>query len=138
MEKTKVKKSKVGRPTLFKTRPESLDDFLKAVELGMSVNAACDYAGLPRSQVYKYLKMAEEPKARRECKEFSDKLKRARARCRAANLMNIYKNSKTSWQASAWLLERVFPDEYAKREPKDTEEKEDGKAYIDNLKGFNK
>jgi hypothetical protein len=82
--------------------------------------------------------MAEEPKARRECKEFADKLKRARARCRAANLMNIYKNSKTSWQASAWLLERVFPDEYAKREPKDTEEKEDGKAYIDNLKGFNK
>jgi hypothetical protein len=47
--------------------------------LGMSVNAACDYAGLPRSQVYKYLKMAEEPKARRECKEFADKLKRARA-----------------------------------------------------------
>ena len=48
--------------------------------MGMSVNAACDYAELPRSQVYKYLKMAEEPKARRECKEFSDKLKRARAR----------------------------------------------------------
>jgi hypothetical protein len=53
----------------------------------MSVNAACDYAGLPRSQVYKYLKMAEEPKARRECKEFADKLKRARTRKEA------YKNS---------------------------------------------
>lgn len=50
--------------------------------------------------------------------EFADALRQAECRHEIVNLQNIQDAGKKSWRASSWLLERSFPERYAKRPPR--------------------
>lgn len=43
------------------------------------------------------------------------RIKQAEAKCKAIHIHTITQASAKSWQASAWILERSFPDRYALR-----------------------
>lgn len=47
--------------------------------------------------------------------EFVESIKVSRAGFKSERLKRIQKAGETSWQADAWLLERIFPDEFANR-----------------------
>jgi hypothetical protein len=47
--------------------------------------------------------------------EFAERLRRAEASLELGHLKHIEDAGKDNWRASAWLLERVFPDRYAHR-----------------------
>jgi hypothetical protein len=47
--------------------------------------------------------------------EFTDAIKTAEARFEEWHLGNIKKAAKTKWVASAWILERKYPEKYALR-----------------------
>ncbi|HEY4309861.1 MAG TPA: hypothetical protein VGN12_10455 [Pirellulales bacterium] len=50
-------------------------------------------------------------------REFAQRLKRAESDFEVILLSNIQQAGKKSWNASAWLLERIFPERFAKRRP---------------------
>lgn len=57
----------------------------------------------------------------RECgrnEEFARQLKSNEARLEVIQLKHIEGAGEKNWRASAWLLERMFPDRYAARKPR--------------------
>ncbi len=49
--------------------------------------------------------------------EFAKRLKRAESDFEVIHLSNIQQAGKKSWNASAWMLERVHPERFGKRTP---------------------
>ena len=67
--------------------------------------------GIHQSTFYEWL---SNPKSAKQ-KEFSERIKKAEADYKNALLVTIEKASRErDWKAAAWLLERKYPDEYAR------------------------
>jgi hypothetical protein len=49
--------------------------------------------------------------------EFSERLKRAESNLEVTHLSIIQEAAKKNWRASAWVLERIRPERFAKRDP---------------------
>lgn len=102
----------MGRRGVIVMDPEKVEAFLKAVEDGMSNKMACALSGVNDSSLYNWLKMAEEGNAKYA--DFLAKYKKARAKFVRKHVKNIERASDNgSWQASAWMLERSCPEDYA-------------------------
>lgn len=71
------------------------DRVLLAVSLGLSLRQAAAMVGCHHTTLVK--------RAKRD-KQFADAIARARLEARGNPLLEIYKASKTSWRAAAWLL----------------------------------
>ena len=121
----KKEKRKAGRYT--KLTPELQQEFIAAIESGLTNKSACDYVGIDESTFYAWLNIARKaeleaaengtkiPKNIKPFSEFSKSLKKAEARFKAYHCKNIKRaGDEGAWQASAWLLERKFPEEYGK------------------------
>ena len=52
-------------------------------------------------------------------KDFARDLKKAESEYKREHLLNLRKASGKSWQASSWLLERKYPEEYGRRDRMD-------------------
>ncbi len=79
-------------------------------ETGASDNAAAARVGVHPSTVLRW---------KRDCPDFSILLRVARGEFREAQLAIIYAEEAAgraaSWRAAAWVLERIFPEDYAPR-----------------------
>ena len=111
------------KPIFFKDE-ELKRTFLTAIELGMSNIKACELAGISEETFYYWMRKAEEdskssnPTTLKKSPylKFLKELKIARARFQHKHISRITNASDNgSWQASAWLLERRCPDEFALR-----------------------
>lgn len=109
-----------GRRKLIENYPDMVDEFIKAVTLGMSNKMACAYAGISEDVFYVWQRKAEE--AEQEGKEddayvkFLKRYKNAKAKFQARHLARITQASDDgTWQASAWLLERRCPEEFGQK-----------------------
>lgn len=47
--------------------------------------------------------------------EFSESIKKAKIKRKKELLDIIFKASRRTWQAGAWYLERVYPDEFGRK-----------------------
>lgn len=111
-------------PRSCKLTKELIDEFLTYKENGLSDADCCDMVGISEQSLYRWLKEADtgidgdNPKraaSNLELKrEFRDGLKRAQAAFKAYHIQNITKAAKKSWQASAWMLERMYPKEFGR------------------------
>lgn len=102
----------MGRKGIIEMDPEKVKVFLKAVEDGMSNKMACALSGINDSSLYNWLKMAED--GNEKYADFLDNYKNAKAKFVRKHVKNIEKASNNgSWQASAWMLERCCPEDYA-------------------------
>lgn len=54
--------------------------------------------------------------ARRDA-EFGEQLRQAEQKCEFVHLNNVQTAGKSNWRASAWLLERRYPERYGPRKP---------------------
>ena len=98
-------------------------------------------AGLPDCQIAAILGVSKEtysrwvnhPKTENQC-QLSQQLKKADAEREAALVSRIMRASDDTWQAAAWLLERRYPERYAKpvRPVEDTSAARDDER----IKGF--
>lgn len=103
---------------------ELVDEILTYKENGLSDKDICDMVGIDQSTFYRWLKEAETGidgnNPQREApdlelkKELRDGLKRAQAAFKAYHIQNITKAARKNWQASAWMLERMFPKEFSR------------------------
>ena len=105
---------------LFERQPEMAENFFKAVSLGLSLKTACDLVGMSLSNVYVWREIAQKDMENGLTIEesayikFENDYRKAKASFQARNLSRIDEAGKQgSWQASAWLLERRCPEEFA-------------------------
>lgn len=95
--------------------------------LGASQGDACRYAGISPDALQQWIKagraqlaaLAAMPPGEYETPDEAAlvlALDRAQGEFARANLANIKTAAELQWQASAWLLERRFPEEYGRRD----------------------
>ena len=101
-----------------KLTDEMIENFCRAQQLGLSVKASCDYCGITDRAYYKYIEKAKEDMEKglkTKYVQFFHKVKKASADFRAYHMLKIREASESgTWQASAWLLERCYPEEYGR------------------------
>ena len=79
---------------------------LEGIRLGLSRERACHYAGVSAPAFFAF---------QAKNLEFQELVKRAEARCQAFHLLKIRKAAADGqWQASGWMLERKWPEEFGK------------------------
>lgn len=105
-------------PRKFTLTDEVIDNICKAIGNGLTNKDACALCGIPEDTFYSWLRDAEKGTRNKDHLKQKIKLaqsvKRAESTFKAFHLKNIIKSSNEDWKASAWMLERKFPKEYAK------------------------
>ena len=88
---------------------------IEALQVGSYIEDACRYAGISSRQFRTWRSLADdgvEPYASKW-----EEVRNAESVAIISNLANIKKAGQDgSWQASAWLLERKYPDKFARRD----------------------
>ncbi len=105
----------MGRP--LSLTKEVIAELCTYIENGNTQKDAILMCGFTETTLYDWLKKAranEEAGVESIYTELSKSLKKSESRFKAYHIQQIHKASKTTWQASAWLLERKYPKEYAK------------------------
>jgi transposase len=106
-KKTTVEKRSRGRPRSSMT-PENCAAVIRAVKMGLHPDRAAEAAGVSRSTMRAH---------RRRNEGFATQIKEAEAFAEQDALGKIIKHSDSQWTAAAWLLERRFPERWARRDP---------------------
>lgn len=111
-------------PRSSKLNKELIDEILTYKENGLSDADVCDMVGISQQAFYSWLKEAEtginainpdKPVSNYALKlELFEGLKRARVAFKAYHVQTITKAAKKSWQAAAWMLERMYPKEFGR------------------------
>ena len=87
----------------------------QAISVGAYIEDACVFAGISSRQFRRWRELAEqgvEPYA-----EKWEEINKSESQAIVRNLFNIQNASNNgTWQASAWLLERKYPDKYGKKD----------------------
>jgi hypothetical protein len=109
-----------GRPT--KKTPQVRGRIIQAIEMGATRRLAALYAGIGETLLYEW--QAEDA-------EFAESIKAAEARRSIRWLATIEKASELSWQAAAWKLERLMPDEYGRKTRTEVTGKDEGAVRIE-------
>jgi hypothetical protein len=90
----------------MKRTDKTVTALLKAIESGLTIDAACRLVGIHRSTWYEW----------REQPELQSAISQAMAKAEAALLATIKTAGQTDWRAAAWILERRWPDTWLKRQ----------------------
>lgn len=100
------KSSQDSNQRLTKKTPATVKIICDAISLGLSRKDACVASSISQDSFARWLK---------EDAEFADKIDKSELRCKQRNLIMVQKASQKPqhWQASAWMLERKFSDEFA-------------------------
>lgn len=106
-----------GRKT--KLRRKLIAEAVEGIEKGHYAKTICQALGIHESTYYDWLKKGEEQIENDErgiYREFSESIKKAQAEGKKALLQIIRDRAATNWTAAAWMLERMYPEEYGRRE----------------------
>ncbi len=135
----------MARPT--KLTPEVIEEICNWLKLGYYQEDAATMAGISASTYYDWMKKGDDAQKALESgdssslpatqegdevevvnmfQEFSEAVKKARAEAEGAHIRNIRKAADNgNWQASAWWLERSFPQKWGKRSTLDLRDKDE-------------
>ena len=104
--KAKKKPAKTGRPRSEMTQ-EIIDKIVSTVALGVWPDRAAMIHGVKGATMRAH-------KARNP--SFATALEKAEATAEAGFMAKILRHTEKQWTAAAWMLERRWPDRWAKRE----------------------
>lgn len=126
MTKKKKEEKTVGR--LTKLTPKVQEDIVTVLRAGNYFETASAYAGISKSTFYNWLKRGErelqrvEKDARYRVRQeeeiyvdFVCAVKEAVAEAEVRDVLTIGKASDKNWQASAWRLERRYPEKWGRK-----------------------
>lgn len=101
----------VGRRT--KLTPELQDEFCKLLEAHYSKKAACAALHISQTTFYEWIRKGEA----KELRKYTQFLERVNASLAHSQMTLIDKIAKDAdWRAAAWLLERLHPKEFGRRQ----------------------
>lgn len=105
-------------PRKFRLNEDLIKDLCKYISNGLTNKDACAVCGVPEETFYSWLRDAENGEGNKSHLALKIKLgqslKKAESQFKAHHLGNINKCAEGDWKASAWMLERKFPKEYAR------------------------
>lgn len=85
------------------------------VKLGNYTETACAYLGIGKTSWYRWLQEGEQAKSGLK-REFWEAIRQAEAQAEIRNIGKIQTAANDDWKASAWYLERKFPDRWGRKE----------------------
>lgn len=88
---------------------EKIEAILKTVRLGLHPDRAAQAHGVAPETLRSH---------RKRHPQFATAIKEAEAAAEQGFLGRILRHTENQWTAAAWMLERRWPDRWAKREPK--------------------
>lgn len=100
-------KRKVGRPRSQMT-DKGIEAILRGIRLGLHPERAAQAAGVNVGAFKEFKKTHP---------EFLAQIKEAEAKAQESFLSRILLHTEKQWTAAAWILERRWPEAWAKREP---------------------
>ncbi len=103
----------LGRPS--KLTPERVERICGALRRGHSRSTAAVLAGIGKSTFFAWMAVADGPDAPQDFVDFREAIKMAEAEGERELVDIIRSAAASTWTAAAWLLERKFPDRWAKR-----------------------
>ena len=92
---------------------QTRERLLELLALGASKKAACESAGISYELLRRWERKGEAGEG--PFVGFVASLKKANCEAYQKALASIVKAGEKQWQASAWFLERRYPDEFSKR-----------------------
>lgn len=96
-----------------KLTPELMAQVETALQNHMTVEATCGLLGISRETFYKWIREGEQtPRGLKA--DFADTVKKAQGMSTLTLINSIGKDP--SWQAKAWLLERLHPKQFGRRQ----------------------
>jgi len=117
---------KQGRPRNVMTE-EKVEAILRAVRVGLHPDRAAEAAGVPAAAMRQH---------KRRNPDFVTALKEAAATAEQSYLGRILLHTEKQWTACAWILERRWPERWAKREPKEPPTKDDARKLLDDIRAI--
>lgn len=97
-----------GPKAKIETNPEVVEKLLVLIRAGNYIETAAAGIGMGRDTLYRWMKAYP---------WFREKVTEAVSVSEAADLQNIARAARDgAWQASAWRLERRFPERWARRD----------------------
>jgi hypothetical protein len=105
----------MARPT--KLTKETIDKICLAIRAGNYAKIAANMAGVGETTYYKWLEMADKPKALPIYREFRESVERAEAEAEVSAVARIKQAADNgTWQAASWLLERKHGERWGKND----------------------
>lgn len=98
---------------------ENISQLETLISAGNSVKISCEALGLNERSYYTWIEESEKEDAKQVYVEFASRMKKAIGLSKVSLVKNIVDQGKGDWRASAWLLERRFPDEFGQKETVD-------------------
>lgn len=126
MAKAKRTPTKMGRPRVVMT-PDKIEAILRAVRVGLHPERAAEAAGVPAAAMRMHKKRNP---------EFVTQIKEAMAKAEESYLGRILLHTEKQWTACAWILERRWPERWAKREVQPPPNRDDARKLLDDIKAI--
>lgn len=125
-----------GRPT--KLDQNKIKEICELLSAGNYIEPSCAYAGINKVSFYNWLKRGRREKEegkKTQYVEFLNAVEKALAEGELRHVNNIAKHAKTSWQASAWMLERKNHKQWGRKETIKNEDVDTPKEKSDMTSG---
>lgn len=106
---------------------ENITAILRAISVGLHPDRAAEAAGVPAG-TFRAHKTRD--------KAFAARVKEAIAKAEESYLGRILLHTEKQWTACAWILERRWPERWAKREPKEPPTKDDARKLLDDIRAI--
>jgi len=110
--------SRDGRPSVL--TPEIQKQIVGYIEAGCYVETAAQAAGIHKATFYQWLKKSHDDKKDNIYSDFRDAIEKAMAVSELRDVENIQQAAASNWQASAWRLERKFPNRWGRKDRTET------------------
>ena len=98
---------------MAKFNDETIQMILKARESGLNQKECAEVAGINEATLYKWLNKGKEARSGKYKKFYND-FQIAKNRNKLFHLKKIHEAE--AWTASAWYLERVYPEEFGRKD----------------------
>ena len=91
------------------------DEICNDIKAGVPIKHASISHGITERTFYNWFEKGKEAKSGK-FRKFYDKIQEAKSVAITLRARRIYKAGETSWQADAWWLERVDPDNFGRKD----------------------
>lgn len=99
----------------LKLTDQLCDDICNDIKAGVPIDHAAIAHGITRATFYNWYNKGEDAKSGK-FKKFYDKVEEAKSVAITLRARRIYKAGEDNWQADAWWLERVDPDNFGRKD----------------------
>ena len=108
----------------LKLTDQLCDDICNDIKAGVPIDHAAIAHGITRVTFYNWYNKGKDAKSGK-FRQFHDKVEEAKSVAITLRARRIYKAGETNWQADAWWLERVDPDNFGRKDHLNIESKQE-------------